>query len=47
MIVEILEYLTVNGRCPYRDWFDELDVHAATKVAVALTRIGLGNFSNA
>jgi putative addiction module killer protein len=46
VFVEILEYLTVNGRSPYREWFDELDAHAATRVAVALTRIGLGNFSN-
>jgi putative addiction module killer protein len=45
--VEILEYLTADGRSPYRDWFDELDARAAAKVAVALTRIGLGNFSNA
>ena len=43
--MEILEYLTVNGRSPYREWFDGLDAHAATRV-VALTRIGLGNFSN-
>ena len=44
---EILEYLSADGRSPYRDWFDDLDAQAATKVTVALTRIGLGNFSNA
>lgn len=47
MNVEILEYLDAGGRSPYRDWFDGLDAQAATKVAVALTRMGLGNFSNA
>ena len=45
--MDILEYLTASGRSPYRDWFDDLDAHAATKVTVALTRISLGNFSNA
>jgi putative addiction module killer protein len=45
--VEILEYLIADGRSPYRDWFDVLDAHAATKVTVALTRMSLGNFSNA
>jgi hypothetical protein len=45
--VEILEYLTADGRSPYRDWFDEIDAHAAARVTVALTRMGLGNFSNA
>jgi len=42
-----LEYLTVNGQSPYRYWFDALDAPAAAKVAVAITRIGLGNLSNA
>jgi len=45
--VEILEYLDRDGRSPYRDWFDNLDAQAAAKVAIALTRIELGNFSNA
>ena len=45
--MEILEYLDRDGRSPYRDWFDNLDAQAAAKVAIALTRIELGNFSNA
>jgi putative addiction module killer protein len=44
--VDILEYLDVQGRSPYRDWFDDLDAQAAAKVAAALARIGLGNLSN-
>jgi putative addiction module killer protein len=46
-MVEILEYLDVDGRSPYRDWFDGLEAPAAAKVTVAITRIGLGNLSNA
>ena len=45
--MEILEYLTADGRSPYRDWFDALDAVAASKIAVAITRIRLGNLSNA
>jgi putative addiction module killer protein len=45
--VQILEYLTADDRSPYRDWFDELDAHVAARMTVALTRIGLGNLSNA
>jgi DNA-binding phage protein len=45
--VEILEYLDPSGRSPYRDWFDELDTNAAAKITVAITRMRLGNFSNA
>jgi putative addiction module killer protein len=45
--VEILEYLDAMGRSPYRDWFDTLDATAAAKITVAITRIRLGNLSNA
>jgi putative addiction module killer protein len=45
--VEILEYLDGIGRSPYRDWFDALDAAAAAKVTVAITRMRLGNLSNA
>jgi putative addiction module killer protein len=45
--VQILEYLDAAGRNPYRNWFESLDAQAAAKVTVALTRIELGNLSNA
>ena len=45
--MEILEYLAADGRSPYRDWFDALDAVAASKITVAITRIRLGNLSNA
>jgi putative addiction module killer protein len=45
--VQILEYIDASGRSPYRDWFESLNAQAAAKVPVALTRIELGNLSNA
>jgi putative addiction module killer protein len=45
--VQILEYLDAAGCNPYRDWFDNLNAQAAARVTIALTRIELGNFSNA
>jgi putative addiction module killer protein len=44
--VEILEYLERDGRSPYSKWFDDLSAPAAAKVAVAITRLAQGNFSN-
>ncbi len=46
-LVEILEYLDWNGRSPYAEWFESLNAQAAAKVAVAITRLAQGNFSNA
>ncbi|MGL4237423.1 type II toxin-antitoxin system RelE/ParE family toxin [Tabrizicola sp.] len=44
MIVE--EYVREDGSCPFRRWFDDLDVQAAAKVATAIVRMELGNLSN-
>jgi putative addiction module killer protein len=45
-MVDVREYLDRNGRSPYAEWFDNLNAHAAAKVAIAVTRIGQGNYSN-
>src|SRR5712692_3836352 len=45
-LVEILEYLDWNDRSPYAEWFEDLSAPAAAKVAVAITRMAMGNFSN-
>lgn len=45
-MIEVREYLDQAGRSPYAEWFDSLDAHAAAKVAVAITRMAQGNFSN-
>jgi putative addiction module killer protein len=42
----VREDLDRNGRSPYAEWFDGLNAQAAAKVAIAVTRIGQGNFSN-
>ena len=44
--VEILEYLDWNDRSPYAEWFEDLSAQAAAKVAIAITRLAQGNFSN-
>ncbi|MFZ0478573.1 MAG: type II toxin-antitoxin system RelE/ParE family toxin [Terriglobales bacterium] len=44
--VEVLEYLNREGRSPYARWFDSLHAQAAAKVAIAITRLARGNFSN-
>jgi putative addiction module killer protein len=44
--VEIKEYLTTNGRSPFRKWFDGLNSEAAAKVTTAVTRMAKGNLSN-
>jgi putative addiction module killer protein len=42
----VREDLDRNGRGPYPEWFDGLNPQAAAKVAIAVTRIGQGKFSN-
>ena len=44
--MDVQEYLREDGSNPYRKWFDSLDEMAATKVAIAKTRLALGNTSN-
>ena len=40
------EYLDKQDRASFSVWFNQLDPHAAAKVAVARYRLELGNFSN-
>lgn len=44
--VRVLEYLDARGRSPYAAWFDSLNAAAAGKVAAALYRLEMSNFSN-
>lgn len=43
--MEVREYLDPNGRSPFGSWFGTLDPRAAARVTMAVTRMGLGNFS--
>src|ERR1700674_3827508 len=45
-MIGVREYLDTKGRSPYAAWFDNLNAEAAAKIAAAVTRISLGNFSN-
>ena len=41
------EYLTVNGKNPFREWLRGLrDVNARARIRVRLNRIRLGNFGD-
>lgn len=42
----LLEYLDSRERSPFRAWFDDLDIQAASKVTAFLTRLANGNESN-
>lgn len=44
--MKIHEYLTSEGKSPFKDWFSTLDARAAAKMTVALTRLASGNTSN-
>jgi putative addiction module killer protein len=44
--MNVQEYLNKDGSSPYQEWFDALDAMAAAKVAVAKSRLELGNTSN-
>ena len=44
---ELLGYIDKFGKKRFANWFEGLAAIAAAKVAIALTRIGRGNLSNA
>lgn len=45
-ILDVREYEDAEGNSPFAAWFGELDAVAASKVTVALARVGQGNLSN-
>jgi len=47
VVIEVREYLAADGSSPYQKWFNSLNAQAAAKVAIAITRMGQGNLSNA
>ncbi|MGE5304837.1 MAG: type II toxin-antitoxin system RelE/ParE family toxin [Alphaproteobacteria bacterium] len=46
-MIEVREYVAVDGSSPYARWFDSLNAQAAAKVTIAVIRIAQGNLSNA
>jgi putative addiction module killer protein len=45
-MVEVVQYETEEGTCPFADWFDDLDARAAAKVRTAIARIETGNLGD-
>ncbi|NMG39002.1 type II toxin-antitoxin system RelE/ParE family toxin [Chelativorans sp. ZYF759] len=45
--MRVVEYLDERGVSPFAAWFSKLGAGAATKIAVALERMSLGNLENA
>lgn len=44
--MKVQEYIREDESNPYQKWFDSLDARAAAKVAVAKSRLELGNTSS-
>src|ERR1035438_7661774 len=46
-MIELRGYIDINGDKRFARWLEALDASAAAKVAIALTRLEQGNFSQA
>ncbi len=42
-MIEVAQYETEDGRCPFAEWFADLDARAAAKVTTAMAWIEAGN----
>lgn len=45
-MLDVREYVGVDGRSLLGEWFNRLNAEAARRITTALYRLGLGNFSN-
>jgi putative addiction module killer protein len=45
-VIEVVQYETEVGTCPFAEWFEGLDARAAAKVRTAIARIETGNFGD-
>ena len=45
-MIDLREYVRLDGRNLFGEWFERLNSEAARRVTTALYRLGLGNFSN-
>ena len=46
LMVDLVVYVTEEGKAPFDDWFHKLDTAAALKVRNALARIETGNLGD-
>jgi putative addiction module killer protein len=44
-VIEIRQFLTEQGRSPYREWFLSLDNATQVRIEIAIQRLELGNTS--
>ena len=42
----LVDYEAPNGKCPIRDWLDELDTATAARIEARLKRVSFGNFGD-
>jgi putative addiction module killer protein len=45
-MLELFEYVRLDGSCPFAEWFSRLNKEAAAKVSVALERMEAGNLGD-
>ena len=45
-MITVREYIDRDSHSPYARWFDDLNAEAAARVAIAVTRLSHGHFSN-
>ena len=45
-MIELVVYVTEEGKAPFDDWFNKLNTAAALKVRTALARIETGNLGD-
>lgn len=45
-MIEVVQYETQTGACPFCTWFEDLDARAAATVRVAIARIEIGIFGD-
>ncbi|MGB5737234.1 MAG: type II toxin-antitoxin system RelE/ParE family toxin [Thiohalocapsa sp.] len=45
-MIQVLQYETEDGVCPFANWFNGLDARAAAKVRTAIARIEAGNLGD-
>jgi len=43
----LLDYETESGKCPFREWIDELDFAISARIEARLKRLAFGNFGDA
>lgn len=47
LVIEIREYVDLQGRSPFDRWFQKIDYATQARIAVSLDRLERGNFSAA